>query len=379
MQGVLPGKAVDGSGIEEFPRQRRRNRGRAIENGGPFSFYGVRGQPGLKLREGFRHVAATVTETDVARFVINVSGKEQDTGFSDESLAKGLDIVTRNKAGKAYGAGVGWSPREEITVAREERRELAQVAENDLEVAIDEFLAMAEGKSGEEFTGSAGADGGVVLEGDDFLEDCGVTAGQPAEAQAGKSVGFADGAEAERAVVEVASGRKTRGGIVLEFAVDLVGEHVEVMASGEIQNGAENLRWHEQSGRVVGRVDVDGAGVRADEGFERGEIVRPGVAGAAAPFADSGASAFGEGERTFVTGRFDDDVIVGREQRMIEEEDGLLRGGSHDKLVRTNLIVNGGEDFAEPGSAGGFRVTAPVFQESIVRARFEGEKLLNGL
>jgi hypothetical protein len=63
-------------------------------------------------------------------------------------------------------------------VAREKSRELRQVAKHDLAVAVDEFLAMTKRKRGKKLAGSAGADGGVVLQRDDFLQ-LGSVAGRP--------------------------------------------------------------------------------------------------------------------------------------------------------------------------------------------------------
>ena len=61
----------------------------------------------------------------------------------------------------------------------------------------------------------------------------------------------------------------------------------------------------------MGRVDVDGAGVVANERFECSDIVGPSVFGLATPFADGGSSAFGEGKSAFVARGFDDGVVVG--------------------------------------------------------------------
>ena len=166
---------------------------------------------------------------------------------------------------------------------------------------------------------------------------------------------------------------------MLKLAVHLVGEDVNAMASGESQDAAENVGGHEQSSGVVGRVDIDGARVGADERFEGGEIVGPGACGVAAPFGDSGARAFGNGESTFIAGRFDNGVILGREQSVIEDEDGFFGSGKNNELVRMNLRVHGGEDFAEPGSAGGFGVAAPMVEEGVMSAGLEREDFANGL
>jgi len=339
----------------------------------------VRGQPGFELSEGFGHVPAAVAETDVARFVIDGSRKKEDAGLANHLFAEGQNILLRLETDEADGAGVGRRPLKELGVAREEGRELGEIAENNLEIAIDEFLAVAESKGGEELTGSASADGGVVLEGDDFVEEGGVVGGEPCEAQAGEAVGFADGAETQGAVVKIAGGGESRGRIVLEFAVNLVGENIDVMASGEIKNVTENTGRHEQARGVVRGIDVDGTGVGTNEGFENGEVVGPGVGGIAGPLTDSRSGASWEGESAFVAGCFDDSVIVGSKKRMVEEEDGFFGSGDNDELAGMNLIVDGGEDFAEPGRAGRFGVAAPVLEEGIVGAGFEREKFFDGL
>jgi len=107
--------------------------------------------------------------------------------------------------------------------------------------------------------------------------------------------------------------------------------------------------------------------------------VGPGVGRAAAPLGDGGTGTFGDGESAFVAGRFDDGVILGSEQGVIEDEDSFFGGGKNDELIGMNLRVHGGENFAKPGSAGGFGVAAPVVEESVVGAGFEGEDFLDGL
>jgi len=283
--------------------------------------------------EGFGHVTATIAEADVAGLVVDGTRQEKDTGFADEAFTEGLHVLRGLEASKADSAGVGGSPIEKIRVTREESAELGKIAKDNLEAAVDEFLAVAQGDGGEKFAGSAGADGGVVLEGDDFLKDVRIAASEPAEAKAGEAVSLADGAETEGALIEIAGGGKPIGGNMLELAVDLVGENVNAMESGEFQDTAENVQRHEQAGGIMRRVDVDGARVGTDERFEDGEIVGPGVRGIAAPFGNSGAGAFRDGEGTFITGRFHNGVILGREQGVIENKDGFFGGGKDDELV----------------------------------------------
>ncbi len=77
----------------------------------------------------------------------------------------------------------------------------------------------------------------------------------------------------------------------------------------------------------------------------------PAVGSAAAPFGDGSTRAFGNGKSAFVAGRFDDGVILGGEEGVIEDEDGLFGGRKNDELIGVNLRVHGGENFTKPGSA----------------------------
>ena len=134
---------------------------------------------GFKVGERFGHVFAAEAESDMAGFVVDGAGKEEDAGVADKSVAEGLDVMLGLEAGEADGGGVGRSPVEEICVAREKSGEQGKIAENDLEIAINEFLAMTEGEGGEKFAGSAGADGGVVLERNYSLKEISVARGEP--------------------------------------------------------------------------------------------------------------------------------------------------------------------------------------------------------
>src|ERR1700752_4597082 len=170
---------------------------------------------------------------------------------------------------------------------------------------------MAKGERGEEFARGTGADGGVVFERNDLLEEPDVVRREPSEAKTRKTIAFADGAETEGAVVEVRSRRQTRGGIVLQFSIDFIGENVDAVARGTFEDGIEDRPRHQETRGIVGRVDIDRASVRTDKGFESAEVMSPAVRGFATPFADGGAGADGNAGATFVAGGLDDGVIVG--------------------------------------------------------------------
>ena len=122
-------------------------------------------QVGLQLSEGLGHILAAVAETDVAGLVVDGAGEKEDACFADEVIAKGEDVLLLGlETSEADGAGIRRSPVEKMGMAREERRELRKIAQDDLQVAINEFLAMTKGEGRQEFAGSAGADGGVVFE-----------------------------------------------------------------------------------------------------------------------------------------------------------------------------------------------------------------------
>src|SRR5208283_4158748 len=148
--------------------------------------------------------------------------EQEYTRLLNELLTEGMDVLLRLIASESDGAGIRSRPLEQFSVVREKRGELPKIVENNLQIAIDELLTMAESQSGQEFAGSTGTDSGVVLERDDLLQKRAVAAGQPSQAQAGQAVGLADRTEAESAFIEIARGRQTGAGIVLEFAVNLV-------------------------------------------------------------------------------------------------------------------------------------------------------------
>ena len=121
---------------------------RVIRRDDPFSFYRGGDKPGFELREGFGQVAAPVAKADMARFVVYRSGKEQDAGFADKLLAESLDVFLGFEEGKTDGGGVRGSPLEKIGMAGEKGGKLPEVAKHDLQIAVDQFLAMTKGERG---------------------------------------------------------------------------------------------------------------------------------------------------------------------------------------------------------------------------------------
>ena len=150
------------------------------------------------------------------------------------------------------------------------------------------------------------------------------------------------------------------------------------MSGGQVENAPKGLRSHVEPGGVVGRIDIERAGVGANESFESGEIMSPIVLGFTSPFADGCACAFRDGEGAFVARRFDDSVILGSEKSMVEEKDGFFRRGDDNELIGADGGINGSQDFAKPRGARGFGVTAPVLEKGIVGAGFEGQEIFDG-
>jgi len=115
------------------------------------------------MREGFRHVLAAVAEADVVGFIVDGAGEKQDAGVPDKVFAEREDVLLRLEADKPDGTGVGQSPVKQVEVALEKCGKQGEIAENDLAVAVDEFLAITKGEGSEKFARGASANGGVVL------------------------------------------------------------------------------------------------------------------------------------------------------------------------------------------------------------------------
>ena len=76
------------------------------------------------------------------------------------------------------------------------------------------------------------------------MEESSVVAGEPRKTESGKAVGLANRAEADTAIVQVAGGRKARPGMVFEFAIDLIGEDIDVVFCRQIEDAAKDLGRH---------------------------------------------------------------------------------------------------------------------------------------
>jgi len=108
-----------------------------------------------------------------------------------------------------------------------------------------------------------------------------ILTGEPAQAQAGKGEGFGEAGDGDTFLVEIGNGGKTGGGIVFEEAVHFVAEQVEVMATGDGDNGIQFGTGGEKAGGVVRKVDDEEAGGGGDERFQLidGEVpvIAPGL------------------------------------------------------------------------------------------------------
>ena len=86
------------------------------------------------------------------------------------------------------------------------------------------------------------------------------------------------------------------------------------------------------------RVHVDELRVGSQQALERVEVVRPAVGVRAAPVGHLGARRAGDRERRLVAGRLDDDVVAGPEERVVDDEDALLRSGERDDVPRPRRV-----------------------------------------
>jgi len=140
----------------------------------------------------------------------------------------------------------------------------------------------------------------------------------------------------------------------------------------------KDRRLHQEPGGIVRRVNVDDFGVRLDEFFKSGNIVRPAVFESAAPLADFGPGAAGNLEAALKTGRLDNHMIARSDERMIEHENAFFGSGQDENVTGLDLFVDGGDGFPQFGGAGRFGVAAPEFEQALVGSRLEVEEFLDG-
>ena len=143
---------------------------------------------GAELRQGFGHIFAPEAEADVARLVIDGARKQQDAGVADHIFAESEHIARGLEVHEANGASVWFYPFEQMRALLDEGIEKTQIAQDDLQIALNENFTMAQSQCGEKFARGAAADGGVVLEFQTAPDDFWIAAGKPSEAQSRKAV-----------------------------------------------------------------------------------------------------------------------------------------------------------------------------------------------
>src|SRR5690349_17102304 len=199
---------------------------------------------------------------------------------------------------------------------------------------------MTQGQRGEEFTRSAAADRGVVLEFEAALQNFRIPASQPTKPQARQTVSFAHGTEADRAFVDLAGGGEAICWVVLEFAIHFVAKNDDSAAGGKLPDLLKGTRRHQKPRRIVGRVDVNDSRVGLDEFFESSQIVRPTVFITAPPLADLRPGAACQFERAFVARRLHDDVITGPGKRVIENKNAFLGSRCNEDMLRLDSPIH---------------------------------------
>src|SRR5882724_11812384 len=200
---------------------------------------GMSVEVGAELSQGFGHIFTPKAKTDVARLIVDGAREQQDAGVTDDFFAEGEHITLRFKPRETDGAGVGFHPLEPMRALLDKGIEKAQIAQDDLQIALHKDFTMAESQGGEKLARDAAADGGVVLEFQAAPDDFRIAAGEPSETQSGEAVRLAHGAEADAMFISFAGSGQARGGVVFEFAVDLIVKEDDVAAGGECQRSEE--------------------------------------------------------------------------------------------------------------------------------------------
>ena len=96
-----------------------------------------------------------------------------------------------------------------------------------------------------------------MLEVDDTRERAAVAGGEPAEPETRETVRLRDGAERERALVQVARRGQPIGWIVLQLAIHLVGEEPGSALGTQLDDTIEHGARHRRARGIVRSVDVD--------------------------------------------------------------------------------------------------------------------------
>src|SRR5258708_37836474 len=106
---------------------------------------------------------------------------------------------------KADGAGVGFHPFEQMRALLDEGIEKAQIAQDDLQIALHEDFTMPQSQCGEKLAWGAAADGGVVLEFHAALNDFRIAGREPSESQPREAVPHAPRAAADGVAMDLNS------------------------------------------------------------------------------------------------------------------------------------------------------------------------------
>lgn len=156
--------------------------------------------------------------------------------------------------------------------------------------------------------------------------------GDPAGAETGHAVGFRQAVEGQAEQVRrQRSGADVHGVVIKNLVVDLVGEHHQIVRTGDFQHAQQHFLRVHRTGRVVRVDDHHGLGVRGDLGLDVGQIREPvGAFVAQIMHSVTASEADGSGPQRIVRGWHQHFVAV-VEQRLQRH---------HDKLGHTVAQVD---------------------------------------
>jgi len=181
---------------------------------------------------------------------------------------------------------------------------------------------------------------GEVGAGGEAAQQFAVVAGDPADAQAAEAERLGHHADAERPRGAVDRRRPALGRVELEQAVDLVGHQPEAALLGQ---RLQRRRRRQRAGRAVREVDHHRPGGRPQDGAQAVQVERPAALVLQRQQGDLGAGGARHLVQRLVAGSDHHDVVAGAEHAAERDEDGLLRAGADQHLVRADRAVRGGD------------------------------------
>ena len=199
---------------------------------------------------------------------IDRARQEQHAAFLDKRLAECLDPVRAFVAGKRHAGPVRVPPVEQILMARKKRVPFRQVLIHYRAVPGQYPCTVAKGDHRQPLAGARIADRKIVLHPFHLRQYLRITAGDPANAQPRKTVGFRHHIQRKPAFIDIGDERQVLRVRLAEPVEDFVMQDIDAVPSTDIDQRLIPVRRQDRAGRVMRKIDRDKLRIRPDGGGE---------------------------------------------------------------------------------------------------------------